>query len=116
MAIIPGQQAGSGASFASPQEEKQKKLLYIFGFLALAAGAIIYFGFYYQSAPSEQASFVPATGLAPEQITENLIKSLQGVNFEAALLSDKKFKELVLPGNLPISVGEKGRDNPFAPF
>ena len=112
MAIIPGQQKGDFSSI-DPRQEKQKKLLYLFAGVLIIISAVIYFGFFRKTAPSSSSNQInnPAVLQAGKEL-----EGLKDVNLDLPDLKDKKFQSLVLPGQFPISIGEKGRQNPFAPF
>ena len=111
MAIIPGQQK-NGFSFASLEQEKQKKMIYIFAAVLVAMLIVVYFGFFRDSTPTPSQI---NNGSTAAQDNANL-EGLKNANLNPAILQDKKFQSLVLPGEFPILVGEKGRENPFAPF
>lgn len=113
MAIIPGEQKRR-FDFIDPQQIKQKRLIFIFLLVLLVIAAILYFGYFRKPpAPPLQSSLsiVPVGGINIEDYT-----FLKNIEFETPILLDKKFQSLTLPGQFPIVVGEKGREDPFAPF
>ncbi len=117
MAIVPDKKQAGSKSFETEKERQQKKLIYVFLGVLLIIGAILYLGFFNRKTPVPMETVSSLNGgPLPEQITDNLISALRALNFQDSLLSDEKFQGLVLEGEIPIVVGEKGRKNPFAPF
>ena len=112
MAIIPGQQKGD-FSLVDPQQEKQKKLLYLFAGVLVIITVVIYFGFFRKTQPPQTSGQIYNPAVLQEG---KELEGLKDVNLDFPILKNKKFQSLVLPGQFPISVGEKGRENPFAPF
>lgn len=113
MAIIPGE-IKKEVNIVTPQQAKTKKMVYLLVAIVVAAALILYFGRGGSSVPSEGSA--PVANL--EQIDQNakLLEELNKVNFDNLVFKDKKFEALILNGQLPISVGTRGRENPFAPF
>lgn len=81
-------------------QKKQKKLLIIFGLLILAIFLILYFG-YLRKTPISSID-MPTGG---SEIT------LPELNLD--ILNDPRFQNLRPYGDLPVEVGETGRENPF---
>ena len=120
MAIIPGEQK-IGASFAAPQKEKQKRMIYFFALVVLLIAVVFYFGFFKKDeAPAADltvdSSISGAKTLSPAEQQAKLVEALSKIKLDNPLLNDKKFQSLVLPGQFPIAIGDKGRENPFATF
>lgn len=112
MAIIPGQ-TGKNFVIDTPQKQKNRKLLALLVVVVLATVAVLYFGF---SSPSEP---LPATtGLSSEQIDQSnqIFEALAKITLENQIFMNKKFQSLIMNEKLPVVAGEKGRQNPFAPF
>lgn len=129
MAIIPGEQ--KNISIGTPQEQKQKKMVYLLILVILLIAGVLYFGFFRGStAPSvspapavlpagQTAGTVTGTvpvSLEPGSENQKFLESLKAVNLEVPLFKDKKFQALSLYGEWPISQGAKGRENPFEPY
>ncbi len=112
MAIIPSE-IKKEVNITTPQQQKTKKMVYLLVAIVAAALLILYFG----SGGSTPAEVNTPT-VNVEQIDQSakLLEELSKVSFDNLVLKDKKFEALVLHGDLPISVGAKGRENPFAPF
>ncbi len=110
MAIIPNGQKES-LGFETPQEAKQKKMIYLLILILAVAAAIIYFGFFRTPA-------IPVE--APAQAEPNgnlkLFESLKNTNLDSPVFKDKRFERLNVYGQFPIVIGAKGRGDPFAPF
>jgi len=120
MAIIPGEQKLE-SSFVDPQKKKQKKMLYIFILVIVLIAAVLYFGFFRkEAAPSPADSTIGGTGEAKtfssvdQQV--KLIEAVSQIKLDSPLLKDKKFEALTSSGQFPLTIGEKGRANPFAGF
>ncbi len=128
MAIIPGEQ--KGISIETPQEQKQKKMVYLLILVLLAIAGILYFGFFRGATapsvsplpavlPGEQAAGTTGAGavsLGAGNEDQAFLESLKNVNLENPVFKDKKFQDLSLYGEWPISQGVKGRENPFEPY
>jgi hypothetical protein len=118
MAIIPEQK--SETAFVTPQQKKQKQLLYALIFYVILIAAVFYFGFFSKSEPAENS--LVENPSAPEEAAGSLSTDalVQALNSEAGIsfsfLQDKKFQDLKISSKLPLTVGEKGRVNPFEPF
>ncbi len=115
MAIIPGRQKADLA-FIDPQARKQKRLLYLLVSIIIAAAGIYFIysrqpGILFPSPPASSVSSDPNSAA-----NTKIIELLKLINLNISLQEDKRFNALILPGNLPVVVGEKGRQNPFAPF
>ncbi|HRY52541.1 MAG TPA: hypothetical protein P5089_01680 [Candidatus Portnoybacteria bacterium] len=120
MAIIPGD-AGKNIIIDTPERQKSRKMLYLLGFVALAAAAVLYFGF---GSGGQLTTGVSSTNentlsLAEQQqidSTNKMLESLKTISLGSVIFSDKKFQSLVASDKLPIAIGEKGRVNPFEAF
>lgn len=120
MAIIPSQELNKNLSFATPDQEKQKQLFYVFGLILVALGTIVYFGFY-----GGGTSFGLSAGeilvanydkQQKVQGLDNILGGLKATKLDNSFFQNKKFEQLTIFGQLPIVIGPQGRDNPFAPF
>lgn len=131
MAIIPSEFEKS-ITIDTPQRRKNKKLIAAFVGIAIFAVGVVYFGFFSgPSSPPIDPGMMP-TGLLPGmpgsagqisagamgQINQSnaLFESLNRVTLENPIFKDKKFQSLVLSDRLPVTIGEKGRQDPFLPF
>lgn len=111
MAIIPDAQKESPA-FQTPRSEKQKNMLYLLGLILIVTAVVVYFVFFKTSLPP-----VAAPSASPEPGGNlKLFESLKSANLESPILKDKRFEKLILFGQFPIVVGDKGREDPFAAF
>ena len=124
MAIIPNQ-TEKNIFIDTPQKQKDRKLAAIFIGVAFLAAGIIYFGFFSGQSASPGAD----TGLTPGSINgsdntvtlkENqsnaILESLGQTTLANSIFSNKQLESLIFSDKLPVAVGVKGRDNPFAPF
>lgn len=119
MAIIPGEQKLE-SSFVNPQRKKQKKMVYVFILVVVLIAAVLYFGFFRKATvPSENSTIGGAGGAATLSSVDQQVKLIEAVSqikLDSSLLKDKKFEDLTLSGQFPLTIGEKGRANPFAGF
>jgi len=113
MAIIPGKQKVN-FSFVSAQAKKQKKMIWILLGLVLAIVAVYFM--YVKKIPIIPSTPTVASPVIGDDLSSKIVEMLRSVNLNLPLLNDKDFKLLILPGNLPIVPGERGRTNPFEPF
>lgn len=95
------------------QSLKQKQLIYLLIAIVIAAAGVYFF--YVKKPAFISSTVILAPNPAGDQNSQ-LTESLKSVNLNFTLLNDKKFQMLVLPGDFPVVVGEKGRLDPFAPF
>lgn len=122
MAIIPSEFEKS-VIIDTPQRQKTKKLTAALVVIAIFTAGIIYFGFFSGSSSVPIDAVLPGmTGqigaVAMGQIDQSnkLFESLNKVTLENPIFKDKKFQSLVLSDRLPVTIGEKGRPDPFLPF
>lgn len=122
MAIIPNQ-TEKNIFIDTPQKQKDRKLAAIFIGVAFLAAGIIYFGFFSGQSASPDAGNVPAAinGLenvltAKENQSNAVLESLGQTTLANSIFSNKQLESLIFSDKLPMAVGVKGRDNPFAPF
>jgi len=133
MAIIPSE-VGKNISIDTPQKQKAKKLTMVLVAVAILMALIIYFGFFSGSNTSsvDPTSTMPSgAGALPgmagagqisagamEQINQSnkIFEDLSKATLDGPIFKDKRFQALVLSDRLPVVIGEKGRQNPFAPF
>jgi hypothetical protein len=113
MAIIPGKQKVN-FSFVSAQAQKQKKMIWVLLILIVAIGVVYYM--YVQNVPIIPSVPVANEPLAGDDLSSKIIELIGPVSLDIPLINDKNFQLLILPGDLPIVPGEKGRVNPFEPF
>lgn len=92
--------------------------------VVLITATVLYFGFLRPSAPSapvaspaEPGTAVPGVPTAPGvslvYSLENIIKK---IDFDIAFLKNPHFQSLKAYGEWPLSIEEKGRNNPFLPY
>ena len=115
-----------GAGLFTPQQKKQKQMLAILGLVLLATALIIYFGYFKNkktsqlSLPADSRPGLSAVDSAAETVEpeslEKKIELLKQVKIEQPLFQEEKFNHLIVRGEFPLVLGEKGRENPFAPF
>lgn len=122
MAIIPSEFEKS-VIIDTPQRQKTKKLTAALVVIAIFTAGVIYFGFFSGSSSVPIDAVLPGmTGqigaVAMGQIDQSnkLFESLNKVTLENPIFKDKKFQSLVLSDRLPVTIGEKGRPDPFLPF
>ncbi len=113
MAIIPGKQKVN-FSFVSEQVRKQRKLIWVL--LLLVVAIIIVYFFYIKKISLLPPAPVQNAPILNDDLSSKIVQLLKPVSLDIPLLKDKKFQMLILPGDLPIVPGEKGRTNPFEPF
>lgn len=106
-------------SFLTPEQKKQKKMVGLLIVVVMAIAAVVYFGYFKDTeapSPAAGASSVGAIGATNRSsaiLMEEAAKNFKNRNF---IYQDKRFIELKMHGDLPVVVGEKGRENPFIPF
>jgi hypothetical protein len=128
--------------FITPEQKKQKKMIYILLGVVLVTVVVLYFGFF--SGSDEQAAELNAVpGSLPGQSAadqavpgaENAntagasaalsgagstfaqkLSSLENVNLDFGIFQDTKFQSLKSFGSSPDMSGPKGRPNPFSPY
>lgn len=122
MAIIP-QSDKSPSTFVTPRQKKQRQMILVLAGLVGAIGAVLYFGFYKPSPPPAAApSMSSLSSLATSSLVlsslgeERISQILKTTEIKKAFLKHKQFSSLVLPGQFPLVIGEKGRPDPFVPF
>jgi len=130
MAIIPSEFEKS-VVIDTPQRQKTKKLIAALVGIAIFTTGVIYFGFFSGSgsAPIDMGAMqtmLPGLPGTPGQISagamgqidqsNKLFESLNRVTLENPIFKDKKFQSLILSDRLPVTIGEKGRPDPFLPF
>ncbi len=130
MDIFPTNSAGQSdqlsqsVDFGGGLSNRQKALIAVFVVSLVAAGLVLYFGFFSASpvAPPEvMQSTVPGsaategTGLAVVS-GESQTFNLEGVSLDFNIFNNEAFKGLREFGNPLDLSGEKGRDNPFLPY
>lgn len=109
MAIIPGEQ--KTISIETPQSKKNERMIYLLCAVILITGLVAWFGFFSQ--PSELEVVEPGKVVVEEPKTW---EKIQKADLENPIFFDKKFNDLIIYGESPITVGTKGRPNPFEPF
>ena len=110
-------------SIAFPQEEKQRKLMFILIGVVLAALIVLYFSFMRPSQPEiiEEPGMIeePAISSLPSPVVMGgiLIEDItKKINFDIDFLEESYFQALKIYGEWPLSIEEKGRPNPFLPY
>ena len=100
----------------------------VFVGVAILLAVVLYFGFFSGSGsvPVEIPAVVPGMAGAPGQISagamgqidqsNKLFESLNKVTLDNPIFKDKKFQSLILSDRLPVTIGEKGRPDPFRAF
>lgn len=125
MAIIPSE-LEKNIVIDTPQRQKNRKWLAIFIAVVILTAAVFYFG--YGGSPGAEPAAMPGAspmagpvaggGLSLDQIDQSnkIFESIGRITLQNQIFSDKKFQSLIMSDNLPVVVGEKGRENPFAAF
>jgi hypothetical protein len=108
MAIIPGEQ--KVASIETPQSKKNERMIYLLCAVILVTGFVAWYGFL--RTPSEEEVVTPSPVIDEPKTWERIQKA----DLDNPIFFDKKFNDLILYGENPITVGTKGRPNPFEPF
>ena len=115
MAIFPLLKTPS--LFITPEQKKQKKLIFVLIAVVLITILVLYFGLRtpkesVPAVPEAEPGLLPLTGPAEE---EEII-SLEAIKSRFNIFNDSKFRSLKsFAPKLDIS-GEKGRTNPFLPY
>jgi len=129
MAIIPSE-FKKNVVIDTPQRQKTKKLIAVLVGIVIFTIGVIYFGFFSGSGSDPVGlttipTILPgATGggqintVAMGQVDQNnkLFDLLSKTTLDNPIFKDKKFQSLILSDRLPVVIGEKGRQNPFAAF
>ena len=102
-------------------KRKQTILLGIFLVVVLVAGYLFYISFFGKKSSPELGAVPGAMPGAPEAImtAPSITTPSQNVSsskLKTDLLTDPRFSQLVIFGEVPIEVGPVGRDNPFIPY
>lgn len=112
MAIIPGEN-GRNIKIDTPQKERSRKLVIFLVVLAMAGAALIYFN-------SGGSNVPPVDSLASQeqQIDQSnkILDALRSTSLNSQIFTNKNFWSLTASDKLPVTVGDKGRANPFAAF
>ena len=110
-------------SLAFPQEEKQRKLIFVLIGVVLVALLVLYFGFLRPSQPEmiEEPGMVeePAISSLPSLVVGGgiLIEDItKRINFDIDFLKEPYFQTLKIHGEWPLQIEGRGRDNPFLSF
>ncbi|MEA2113350.1 MAG: hypothetical protein U9P63_01675 [Patescibacteria group bacterium] len=103
-------------SILSPQDKKQRLMVFVLFVIVLIIIIILYFNF--RSSPT-----LPNTESVNESPIEDELfemgapdELIEEINFDASFLESSRFKNLKIYGEWPLEVGEKGRANPFLPY
>jgi len=129
MAIIPSEFEKS-VTIDTPERRKTKKLIAAFVGVAIVTVAVLYFGVFSDSgAPPADlgvmnvlpgmpggAGQISAGAMGQINQSNKIFESLNKATLENPIFKDKKFQALVLSDRLPVTIGEKGREDPFLPF
>jgi hypothetical protein len=113
MAIIPGKQKVN-FSFVSENIRKQRKMIWILLFLVVTM-VVVYF-LYINNVSLVPAAPTVSSPILGDDLSSQIVQLLKPVSLDIPLFKNKRFQLLILPGDLPIVTGEKGRENPFEPF
>jgi hypothetical protein len=113
MAIIP-EEIKKEIAVETPQQQRAKNMIYLLVIIVLITASVLYFGFKEPSvsSPSEVAPVLTQEASQYDKILE----ALKNTELKNPVFKDKKFESLILNGQLPISIGTKGRPDPFAAF
>lgn len=130
MAIIPGE-IDKNIIIDTPQKQKARKQAVVLVGLLVVITLVVYFGFFAGSAtPTTINNMNAMPGIVPGMVGADAIAGpvemtipvsiifddLGKATLDNPIFQDKKFQALVLSDRLPVVIGEKGRENPFAPF
>jgi len=83
--------------------------------VVLAITAALYFVYFKKPNLISSPAILPIS-TAGGELNSRTAELLKSLNLRFAVLEDSRFKSLVLPGNLPVVPGQKGRFDPFEPF
>lgn len=111
MAIIPNN-INQEAKIETPQQQKTKKMVYLLVLICAVAAAILYMGMN----PVSPADIGSSSETSQPSQDVRLFNNLRKINLENTAFEDKRVESLTQNGEFPISIGQKGRENPFAPF
>lgn len=101
----------SNNSLATPQEKRQKFLLIVLAVIVIAIAVILYFSFWSPDSPR------PVNTEEPTAANSCSVKELVNkIDFDASFFNNSQFQNLQTYGEWPLSIGEKGRINPFLPY
>ncbi|MEA2113489.1 MAG: hypothetical protein U9P63_02425 [Patescibacteria group bacterium] len=109
-------------SILSPQDKKQRLMVFILFVIVLIIIIILYFNFWrsptlpntegVNESPIAKGEFFEVD--APDELIEEI--DIEKIDFDANFLESSCFKNLKIYGEWPLEVGEKGRANPFLPY
>ncbi len=100
-------------------KRKQTILIVVFLIVILITGYLVYSTFFSKKPHSVSAPFGiteegGATATAPSPATSS--QNIPSSKLNTDLLTDPRFSQLMIFGDVPIEVGPVGRDNPFVPY
>lgn len=96
-------------------------MIYLFVLVVLLITAVFYFGYFKkEESPAmdltTDSPVINTMVISSAEQQAKLVEAVNKIKLDNPLLNDKKFQSLVLPGQFPITIGTKGRGNPFAAF
>lgn len=113
MAIIPNN-ANKEISIETQQRKKTEQMSYLLILIVIVAAAVLYIGTRDSSSPAKTGA--PAADASQTAQDDKLYDGLRRTGLESTIFKDKRFEALMQSGEFPISIGQRGRENPFAPY
>lgn len=111
-------ESGKRTTFLTPQQRKQRQLLGLLFVVLIAIAMVLYFGYFKKNLPANSIDSINSMDNSAEfqQSNAGLMEEIKKVDPNNLIFKNKRFIDLVVHGDLPLTVGQKGRENPFAPF
>lgn len=99
-------------------EAKTRKNILFIVFILIAAGGGFWLYRNYTSEPgTSPTSLIPTVSVTVPGTTEpDITQRIFSPDLKMDVLSDPRFSELVIYGDVPLEIEELGRENPFLPF
>lgn len=114
MAIIPNS-ANKEINIETQQRKKTEQMTYLLILIVIVAVVVLYFGTRGPSSPPAKTAVSPADAAQAAQ-DDRIFDGLRKTDLENTVFKDKKFEALTQNGEFPISIGQRGRENPFAAY
>ncbi|MDD2753105.1 MAG: hypothetical protein PHT44_00605 [Candidatus Portnoybacteria bacterium] len=113
MAIIPNG-VNKELNIETQQRKKTEQMSYLLVLIVIVAAVFLYLGIKGDSSPAKTGA--PDADAAQTAQDNKLFDGLRKADLENMVFKEKKFEALTQNGEFPVSIGQRGRENPFAPY